>query len=54
MISHAVIDIELAEPGTELTVLWGAPGSPQRKIRAVTASSPYKENRGRVDLNTLD
>ena len=54
MISHAVIDIELAEPGTELTVLWGAPGTPQRKIRAVTASSPYKENRGRVDLNTLD
>lgn len=53
MISHAVIDIEFAKPGTEVTVIWGNPGTPQREIRAVTAPTPYKEARGRVDLRTL-
>lgn len=53
MISHAVIDLEFAEPGTEVTVIWGNPGTEQREIRAVTAPTPYKEVRSRVDLNTL-
>nr|BAW89540.1 berberine demethylenase [Rhodococcus sp. BD7100] len=53
MISLAVLDIELAVPGTDVTVVWGAPGSPQREIRATTALAPYKEVRSRVDLTTL-
>jgi vanillate/3-O-methylgallate O-demethylase len=53
MISLAVIDVELLEPGTEVTVVWGAPGTPQREIRAVTAPAPYKESRARMDLRSL-
>lgn len=53
MISHAVVDIEQAQPGNEVTVIWGAPGSPQREIRAITAPTPYKEVRSRADLKTL-
>lgn len=53
MISHAVLDIEHTRPGVEVTVVWGNPGSAQREIRAVTARTPYKEVRSRVDLTTL-
>lgn len=53
MISHAVVDIEFAEPGTEVIVIWGNPGTAQREIRAVTAPTPYKAPRSRVDLTTL-
>lgn len=50
MLSLAVIDVAHAQIGTEVTVIWGAPGTPQREIRAVVAAAPYKEDRGRVDL----
>ncbi|MFE7835138.1 glycine cleavage T C-terminal barrel domain-containing protein [Streptomyces sp. NPDC057474] len=53
MISLAVVDVEVARPGTEVTVIWGNPGTPQREIRAVTAPAPYKEVRSRVDLKSL-
>jgi vanillate/3-O-methylgallate O-demethylase len=53
MLSLAVVDLEHAEPGTEVTVIWGAPGTPQREIRAVVAPAPYKDVRSRVDLHTL-
>ena len=53
MLSLCVIDLEHNEPGTEVTVVWGNPGTPQREIRAVVAPAPYKENRSRVDLTTL-
>lgn len=53
MISLAVVDVEHAEPGTEVKVLWGDPGTPQREIRAVVAPAPYKQDRARVDLRTL-
>ncbi|HWI21125.1 MAG TPA: hypothetical protein VNT22_00770 [Baekduia sp.] len=53
MLSLAVIDIDQAAPGNELTVIWGAPGTSQREIRAVTAPVPYKQDRARVDLTTL-
>ena len=41
MISLAFIDKEYAVEGTELTVLWGTPGHPQKEIRAVVAQFPY-------------
>jgi vanillate/3-O-methylgallate O-demethylase len=53
MISLCVINVGHAEPSTEVTVVWGNPGMPQREIRATVQPAPYKENRSRVDLSTL-
>src|SRR5206468_509191 len=53
MISLCVIDLEHHSPGTEVTIIWGNPGTAQREIRATVARAPYKEDRARVDLNTL-
>ena len=53
MLSHGIIDAELAVPGTELTVVWGDPGSPQKRIRAVVAKSPYKYDKRHSDLTAL-
>jgi glycine cleavage system aminomethyltransferase T len=54
VLSNAIVGLEHAEPGTEVTVLWGDPtlphggnnGSELREIRATVATSPYfaKEN----------
>ncbi|MQA34382.1 aminomethyltransferase family protein [Modestobacter roseus] len=49
VLSHGIISQELAEPGTELTLLWGEPGSKRdnvgrnqlREIRATVAPTPY-------------
>jgi|GEM_PF-105713 len=41
MISLAIIDKADAILGNELSVLWGAPGYPQKEIRAVVAPFPY-------------
>lgn len=53
MISLCVIDIEFHQPGTDVTVIWGNPGTSQREIRATVAPAPYKPDRARVDFNTL-
>jgi vanillate/3-O-methylgallate O-demethylase len=53
MLSLCVIDVEDSMPGTEVSVVWGSPGTPQREIRATVAQAPYKEDRSRVDLETL-
>jgi vanillate/3-O-methylgallate O-demethylase len=53
MISLCVIDVAHGTPGTEVTVVWGSPGTPQREIRATVQPAPYKENRSRIDLGTL-
>ncbi len=52
-ISICVIDPSEAGEGTEVTVLWGRPGTPQRRIRAVVTSLPFKPDRRRVDVTTL-
>ncbi|AVA25693.1 aminomethyltransferase family protein [Rhizobium sp. NXC24] len=49
LISLALVELEHAEPGTELTVLWGEPNSQRlpvgknqhREIRATVAPAPY-------------
>lgn len=51
VLSLAMVDIEHAEPGTEVTVLWGEPDSKRttveehevREIRATVAPSPYRK-----------
>jgi vanillate/3-O-methylgallate O-demethylase len=49
VLSHGIIDVALAEPGTELTLLWGEPDSRRdnvasnelREIRVTVAPSPF-------------
>lgn len=53
MLSHAVIDIAQAAPGTEVTVIFGDPGTRQKPIRATVAPSPYKTDNRRADLSAL-
>lgn len=51
MLSLATLDVAHAEIGTAVVVVWGAPGHPQKNIRAVVRSAPYKEDRSRGDLH---
>jgi vanillate/3-O-methylgallate O-demethylase len=53
MLSLCTIDIESSEPGTEVTVVWGNPGSPQKHIKATVAPAPYKKDNRRADLQSL-
>jgi vanillate/3-O-methylgallate O-demethylase len=53
MISLAVIEIDHAEIGQELSVVWGNPGERQVAIRATVAPAPYKQDNRRVDLSNL-
>lgn len=41
MISLATLDLEYAEEGTQVFVLWGLPGQRQMRIRATVARMPY-------------
>ena len=41
MLSLCSIDVEYAEEGTEVVVLWGDPGTRQKEIRAVVSRFPY-------------
>ncbi|WP_220187313.1 hypothetical protein [Pseudonocardia pini] len=50
MMSLCPIDVAYAEPGTEVTVVWGNPGDPEKAIRATVASAPYKPNQNTADL----
>jgi glycine cleavage system aminomethyltransferase T len=53
MISLCVIDRAHAVPGTEVTVIWGRPGTAQREIRATVAALPFKPDRRRTDITAL-
>lgn len=53
MISLAVIDVDCAEIGQDLAVVWGNPGERQIEIRAKVAPAPYKQDNRRVDLRNL-
>lgn len=55
MLSLCSIDAEFSELGTEVTVVWGEPGTRQKKIRATVSRFPYlNENRNEsVDVNTI-
>ena len=49
-ISLAVLSREYVVPGTEVTVLWGRPGTDQREIRATVTALPFKPDRRRSDV----
>ena len=53
MISLCVIERAHAAPGTEVTVIWGRPGTAQREIRATVTALPFKADRRRVDVTAL-
>ena len=49
MISLAIMEPEYAKEGTEVEVLWGDPGTRQKRIRATVARFPYmNEDRNEV------
>jgi vanillate/3-O-methylgallate O-demethylase len=53
MLSLATLDVGTAEIGTELEVVWGNPGDPEKVIRATVAPAPYKPDASRGDLTAL-
>jgi vanillate/3-O-methylgallate O-demethylase len=53
MLSLATLDLTHAGIGSEVSVIWGAPGHPQKRIRAVVQSAPYKTDRSRGDLREV-
>ncbi|GIF23710.1 glycine cleavage system aminomethyltransferase T [Actinoplanes tereljensis] len=52
-ISLGVIAPRYATPGTEVTILWGRPGTPQREIRATVTTLPFKPDHRRTDVTHL-
>ncbi|MDD2554502.1 MAG: hypothetical protein PHP51_08015 [Desulfotomaculaceae bacterium] len=53
MLCLAVIDIDQAQTGNEVKIIWGAPGHPQKEIRATVAEAPYKKDRSKGDLHLV-
>lgn len=53
VLALSFIDVAYAEPGTQVEVLWGDPGTPQTKLRATVAPAPYKQDNRRADLSKL-
>jgi vanillate/3-O-methylgallate O-demethylase len=53
VLSLTYIDVELSKPGTEVVIVWGNPGTPQKQIRAMVAPAPYKKDNRRIDVTTL-
>lgn len=53
MLSLAFVEHTYARLGTELTVLWGTPGTPQRSVRATVARFPYHEL-GRNEVRNVE
>lgn len=50
VLALSFIDVEFAEPGTEVEILWGEPGERQRLIRATVHPAPYKADKRRDAL----
>lgn len=51
MISLGFVNKEYATIGTELNILWGTPGKPQKKIRAIVARTPYMDLENNKDID---
>lgn len=50
MLSLATLDVADAEIGSEVQVIWGAPGHRQKTIRATVCPAPYKTDHSRGQL----
>jgi vanillate/3-O-methylgallate O-demethylase len=53
MLSLCTVDVAHCETGSEVTVVWGNPGTPQKEIRAKVAPAPYKTDNRRLDTHNL-
>ncbi|HWI31804.1 MAG TPA: hypothetical protein VNT50_09955 [Microbacterium sp.] len=53
MLSLCSIDLAYVAPGTEVSVIWGSPGSRQKAIRATVARAPYKTDNRRIDTSSI-
>jgi len=53
MLSLCTIDVAQSDLGTEVDVVWGNPGKPQKNIRATVAPAPYKKDNRRADFHAL-
>jgi glycine cleavage system aminomethyltransferase T len=55
MLSLCSIDVEYGELDTEVTVLWGEPGTRQKEIRALVSRFPYlcEDRNENLDVNTV-
>jgi len=53
ILSLTFIDIKYSKPGTEVVIVWGNPGTPQKHIRAKVAPAPYKKDNRRIDVTKL-
>ena len=55
MISIGFIDKAHSAEGTELTVLWGSPGTPQKEVRVTVARLPYFDlpNNNAIDVEAI-
>ena len=53
MLSLCTIDVAQSEPGTEVVIVWGNPGTPQKEIRGTVAQAPYKKDNRKIDVATL-
>lgn len=53
MLALSFIDVEHAELGSEVSVLWGDPGTAQTELKAIIRSAPYKQDQRRMDLKAL-
>ena len=53
ILSLTCIDVELRKPGTKVIIVWGNPGTPQKRIRATAAPAPYKKDNRRIDVTPL-
>ncbi|MFF0087579.1 hypothetical protein ACFYR1_49305 [Streptomyces canus] len=50
VLTLSYIDPAFAEPGTPVWIVWGAPGHPQKRVRATVKPAPYKQDRRRAPL----
>ncbi|SDY65940.1 aminomethyltransferase family protein [Herbiconiux ginsengi] len=55
MISIGLIDKAHSAQGTELTVLWGRPGGPQKEVRVTVDRYPFYDlpNNSKIDVETI-
>ncbi|WP_331436508.1 hypothetical protein RND64_06200 [Gordonia sp. w5E2] len=53
VLALAYVRPDMAEPGTVLTLIWGDPGTRQKRIRVTVAPAPYKTDNRRADLSAI-
>jgi glycine cleavage system aminomethyltransferase T len=53
VMSLCVLNVADAEPGTEVDVVWGSDGAPEKHVKATVAAAPYKTDRSRGDLRAI-